>query len=471
MTSSAASSKLAPLPPFRPSLVKQKLPFEQFDSIQRLLCAQIQLLLQNSPSPSTVLAFLQAYLSDVAQSSLRSLSTASVVDSASPNTTLLRQQVLALLSHLADRHPKSITQAILIDTTIVYGPKNATHVKRLLTDLLGRREPQFKTAIATSFSRMLSEITNSTRNDIDGFRRVAHILATVVRTSVPAILDELVDGKPTINDMATIYDRKLPPLLPGVKLDDVPLSSGARSWLQTKVDLLDSFHILIDRILASERHLESGIALLFDLTSSVEADMTQQSPFIHFPLIADYQYQFNLAQRLKSLSTTRDDPRLDVLIAQIANLAQTDPNDLGPLSLLLETPATNTITPYGASGSRKGKGRAAPVEDGVEEAITQILSILPNQDPDFLRRCLAHSTFTGSDRTEKLMAALLEGKVPAELMMDETGGPSANEPSHQLLSTEDRQEKEKEFKYTKDRRNIFNDQPFDLSALRIGKKR
>src|SRR5882757_5351395 len=93
MTSSAASSKLAPLPPFRPSIVKHKLPFEQFDSIQRLLCAQIQLLLQNSPSPSTVLAFLQAYLSDVAQGCLKSPSTTPVVDSASPNTTLLRQQI------------------------------------------------------------------------------------------------------------------------------------------------------------------------------------------------------------------------------------------------------------------------------------------------------------------------------------------------------------------------------------------
>ena len=471
MTTSVASSKLAPLPPFRPSLVKQKLPFEQFDSIQRLLSAQIQLLLQNSPSPSTVLAFLQAYLSDVAQDCLKSLSTTPVVDSASQNTTLLRQQVLALLGHLADRHPKSITQAILIDTIIVYGPKNATHVKLFLTDLIGRREPQFKTAIATSFSRMLSEINDSIGNTIEGVRRVAHILVTVVRTGVPAILDELIDGKPTINEMATIYDRNLPPLLLSAKLDDVPLSSGAKSWLQTKVDLLDSFHILVDHLLASERHLESGIALLFDLTSSVEVDVTEQSPFIHFPLIADYQHHFDLAQRLKSLNTTHDDPRLDVLIAQIANLALADPDELGPLSLLLEKSATNAIASYGTTGSRKGKGRAAPVDDGVEEAITQILSILPDQDPDFLRRCLAHSMFTGSDRTEKLMAALLEGSVPAELMMDETSGPLANELPLLPLSIEDGKGKEKEYKYTKGRQNVFNDQPFDISALRIGKKR
>lgn len=467
MASSAASGKLAPLPPFRPSLVKQKLPFEQFDSIQRLLCAQIQLFLQNSPSPSTVLAFLQAYLSDVAQDCLESLSTTPVVDSASPNTTLLRQQVLALLGYLAENHPKSITQAILIDTIIVYGPKNATRVKRFLSDLLGRREPQFKTAIATSLSRMLSEISNSTRNTIEGVRRVAHILATVVRTEVPAILDELIDRNTTIGDITTIYDRNLPPFLLNAKLDDIPLS---RSWLQTKVDLLDSFHILFNHLLASEHHVESGISLLFDFTSSVD-DLKEKSPFVHFPLIADYQHQFNLAQRLESLNAIHDDPRFEVLIVTIANLVPADPNELGPLSLLLEKTATNSMASYGASSSRKGKGRAAPVDDGVEEAVTQILSILPDQDPDFLRKCLAHSAFTGSGRVEKLMSALLEGNIPAELMMEETGGSSVNEPPPLLPSTGDGKEQGKGYKYTKGRRNVFDDQPFDISALRIGKKR
>jgi activating signal cointegrator complex subunit 2 len=281
-------------------------------------------------------------------------------------------------------------------------------------------------------------------------------------------LDELIDGNSTLNDMVTLYDRGLPPFL-RAKLDDVPLSSGARSWLQTKVDLLDSFHILIDHLLASERHLELGITLLFDLTSS--ADVKEKAPFVDFPLIADYQHQFDLAKRLKSLNATRDDPRLEVLIVTITNLVPAGPNELGPLSLLLEKPAINNTAPNGATGSQKGKGRAVPVDDGVEGAVTQILSILPDQDPDFLRKCLAHSTFTGSDRTEKLMSALLEGNVPVELMMEEISGPSAKEPPPLLPSTGDDNEKEKKNKYTKGRRNVFDDEPFDISALRIGKKR
>ena len=51
--------------------------------------------------------------------------------------------------------------------------------------------------------------------------------------------------------------------------------------------------------------------------------------------------------------------------------------------------------------------------------------------------------------------------------MEETSGPSAVEP----LSTGEVKEGEREYEYTKDRRNVFDDQPFDISALRIGKKR
>lgn len=469
MASSTASSKLAPLPPFRPSLIKQKLPFEQFDSIQRLLCAQVQLFLQSSPSPSTLLAFLQAYLSDAAQDCLRSLNTSHVAGSASQNTALLRQQVLALLGYLAENHPKSITQAILIDTVIVYGPNNATHVKRFLNDLLGRREPQFKMAIGASLSRMLYEMNGSTANTLEGICRVAHILATVVRTGIPTILDALIDGNPTLNDIVTLYDHHLHPFLLDAKLDEVPLSSGARSWLQTKVDLLDSFNILFDHLLASENHLESGIGLLFDLTSS--ADVKGKSPFVHFPLVADYQHQFDLAERLKSINATRDDPRMELLIVTITNLVPTDPNELGPLSLLLEKPTTNDLVSYGATDNRKGKGKAAPADEGVEEAVTQILAILPDQDPDFLRKCLAHSRFNGSDRIEKLMSALLEGNVPAELMTENTGGTSDQPPSPLPPSKGKGKGKEYGYEYTKDRRNVFDDQPFDISALRIGKKR
>jgi len=97
---------------------------------------------------------------------------------------------------------------------------------------------------------MVSEVNRSTMDSMEGIRLVAHILATVVRTGVPAILDELIDGNPTINDIATIYDRSLPPFLLSAMHDEVPLPSGARSWLQTKVDLFETFYILLDHSFA-----------------------------------------------------------------------------------------------------------------------------------------------------------------------------------------------------------------------------
>ena len=81
------------------------------------------------------------------------------------------------------------------------------------------------------------------------------------------------------------------------------------------------------------------------------------------------------------LNTARDDPHLEVLIVTIANFVPGDPKELSPLSLLLlDEPRASCL---------KGKGRAAPVDEGVEEAVAQILSVLPDQDTDFLRKCLA----------------------------------------------------------------------------------
>ena len=66
-----------------------------------------------------------------------------------------------------------------------------------------------------------------------------------------------------------------------------------------------------------------------------------------------------------------------------------------------------------------------------------------------------------------MASALLEGNVPAELVMEETSGPSAVESPNTGKGRGD----ERGYEYTKYRRNVFDDQPFDIPALRIGKKR
>lgn len=96
-------------------------------------------------------------------------------------------------------------------------------------------------------------------------------------------------------------------------------------------------------------------------------------------------------------------------------------------------------------------------------AISQVLDILPDQDPSFLRRCLKHKSFQGDGAAESLISALLEGNVPIELSAE------AEEVVHQELRPSDYTNRDAP-DFIKERRNIFDDHEMDISNLRLGKK-
>jgi hypothetical protein len=95
--------------------------------------------------------------------------------------------------------------------------------------------------------------------------------------------------------------------------------------------------------------------------------------------------------------------------------------------------------------------------------LNTILSILPDQDPTFVRRCLHHSNYSGGDGVERLMTALLEGTVPIELSLtdaertieDDVGKHKGGDDIEEII---------------RGRANIFDALQMDLSSLRIGKK-
>jgi len=91
-------------------------------------------------------------------------------------------------------------------------------------------------------------------------------------------------------------------------------------------------------------------------------------------------------------------------------------------------------------------------------AISHILDILPDQDPQFLHRCLQHPDFRGEGGTERLIFSLLEGSLPIDLSVEDSAT-NANVPG---LGDD--------LELVKDRRNVFDDQTIDISTLRVGKK-
>ena len=98
------------------------------------------------------------------------------------------------------------------------------------------------------------------------------------------------------------------------------------------------------------------------------------------------------------------------------------------------------------------------IEDRIQEAIVHVLEILPDQDPEFLRRCLEHPNYRSEDGKDKLIASLLDGSIPIELMdtTESSAQPTNVDASMQAVER---------------RRNVFDDQVVDFSSLRIGKKR
>lgn len=95
----------------------------------------------------------------------------------------------------------------------------------------------------------------------------------------------------------------------------------------------------------------------------------------------------------------------------------------------------------------------------IDLAVSQVLDIFPDQSVETVQRYLQYPSFQGD--TEKVIAALLEGNIPPDLLTDEPPKQVVDHPptSHS------------EFKYTKDRRNIWDEIAIDESQLRIGKTR
>lgn len=92
----------------------------------------------------------------------------------------------------------------------------------------------------------------------------------------------------------------------------------------------------------------------------------------------------------------------------------------------------------------------------MDHAVAQVMEIFPSHSLEHIRRCLEHSAFCGDP--EKLISSLLEGTMPPELA-DDKDTPPGNDPPVE------------EFKFVKDRRNVWDDDVMDFSKLRIGKAR
>jgi activating signal cointegrator complex subunit 2 len=430
---------------------------------------------------------------------------------------------LLLAEKLAVSSPGLDIQTLL-DLSIVYVRSHPIRLKAVFSTAIATNPSIISAEITAAFISLLSPSHSS--QGLYSLRKVTHCLLSLLRASPPPLTRLFSSDKQFILALARAYDEGLGAIarsyggLRGHLVEDTWIAEGEvgvdeweRVWVETKVELMDSFHLLLGGMvedLASAggelgREAEQIFDVIFamlELSSgsnsshSLPNSSDPATPFLNRPLLADYQHSYDLSHTMSSAlrhaaTEIEKDARLDLLESTLSSfeISSDGSKDPGALKILLRSsgvlpgidntgrgPCRHMNTnpsPYPDNkGNRqnKGKGKASPQnqdadpDPDLELKTTQVLSILPDHDPSYVRALLVrHGTGAGED-VERVVEMLLEGTAPPkeELVVECVGG---------RMRDGSEEAKELEYVYTRGRKNVFDDDVMDLSNVRIGKKR
>ncbi|OBZ67810.1 hypothetical protein A0H81_12349 [Grifola frondosa] len=220
------------------------------------------------------------------------------------------------------------------------------------------------------------------------------------------------------------------------------------------------------------------IFALLDLQSAHTTSATERAtPFLNRPLLADYQDAYDLSHTLSDVLRRADDVRTELLESTLRSL---DASPSGPGALKLVLRSSGIPPGIDDRGNKKyeanSKGKERQVEpptsreddQALDIAVSQVLDILPDQEPSYIRFLLSHRDYPYQGNAERLIEALLEGTAPrqedVEIAMKAVE--SVVTPQSQTAS----RPQSGTFEYTKERRNVFDEDVMDLTKVRIGKK-
>ncbi|CCM02333.1 uncharacterized protein FIBRA_04425 [Fibroporia radiculosa] len=514
---------VSPLPPFPSSRARASLSPSQLatlnQTISECLAQTLSLPTAQCNSPATR-KFLSTYVKDVAHVVLQSLiwdedqTQSKMFSSLSQVERTIRHRAFLLAERLAA--DGSLDLQTLLDLGVAFGSTNATRLRALFSAAHSRASSSLLSAVQNEVIPAFSALLLEPSQGLYGLRKTAHIVLCLLRPAPAHLVRLFARSKPFMLSLARAYDRGLSSLAQsygGIRISslsdgqDIVLDQWERILLETKVSLVDSFHILIRILVADiaavpsvgpglaaqcEAAFEVIFALLEEPRSRVNlADDAGSSgidsiPFLNQTLIADYQHAYDLSKLLADTLKRLDDPQMEILNSSLRSLETHDAHansvgaGAGALRLLLRSSGAppgianrgfgSSSTAYSADAKGKSKAVARdvhPENPALDAAVAQVLDILPDQSPGYLRFVLAHSDYPFHGDAEKLLGALLEGTAPSpseveRLMHAEVlVGPAASDPVSQ--------EKE-DFVYTRERTNIFDGEKMDLSNIRIGKK-
>lgn len=481
--------EVVPLPTYPSASARKSLTASQLAIFHRNISNALAKFLTLPPTKRDTPAtrnFLSSYTNDIAHQTLQSL-----IWQAPPySDDHVHKRVLLLAERLATSS-SSLDAKILLDIAIAYFPY-PTRVRALFSAALAST-PSLATAFVSDMVPALTTLLSPSRSaGLYGLRKTARCLVSILSVCPRELVRPLAKHQDFMIALGRAYGEGLAALAGsygGLRTAVVELDDWERIWLETKVDLIDSFHVLVT-VMLQDLSIASGAALaeqsertfnvvfsLLDLPSPpapVQAGGTATStPFLSRSLLADYQHAYNLAGTLTSAlrRAVHKDARVDLLESTLRSYdieSSTRTKDPGALKLIIKSSGV----PLGTSASGKGKaaqssskGNPVDVRSAPELApnhdldlqISQVMDIFPDRSLSYIQALLTNPAFPYRGSAEKVIEALLEGTAPGEdlLAKDEIVGASAQVVFNEPI----------------ERRNIFDDEILDVSKIHVGKKR
>ncbi|KAI9069675.1 hypothetical protein FKP32DRAFT_1671178 [Trametes sanguinea] len=521
---------LAPLPTYPSARARASLsPSQSSSLLQTISTALSQVLTFNDAkvnSPSTI-AFIASYVKDSAQQTLQSLIWEGAEQDRSRKLTQTERKIHHAVFLLAERLGALDLQT-LVDLSVTYARVSPSRVRALFSAAFVQSPKasalieHAKTSGVPAFTALLS----SPSQGLYGLRKTAHILLCLLRPAPAELARVFARNKSFMRALATAYDAGLVSFAQtyggfrslfslaseGGQGQARELDEWERLFLETKVDLLDTFHILVRTLLddvasvanagpALAAQAEPAFEIVFDLlevpstpSGGGSTDTLPPTPFLNRPLLADYQHAYNFSHTLADVLRRTEDARADLLEStlQAMSMEASSGSRAGALKLILRSsgvppgidnlgrgPASKTqasdIKGKGKDvGQRLGSGSGTPAmsaevsdsEEQLDLALAQVLDLFPDQDPSYIRSLLAHPDYPYKGDAERLIGGLLEGTAPTKAEI----GAAISRQSEQESQQSHIPVVEDDFAFTKGRRNVFDDEAMDLSKVKIGKQ-
>ena len=524
----------------------------QVASVNQNIAAAISIILAlpaNKRDTIAIRNFLTTYAKDTAFQTLQNLIwqdlSSQTPSQSTGNRKLIHQRSLLLAEKLASSSSE-IGIELLLDLAIIYVRLRFSQIQSVFLAAFKSNPSALTESVSVDlvpgFTALLSREGANASQGLYAMRKVAECIFAFLRASggakgVPEFVRLFAYSKPFTLALASCYDSGLATMAStygGLSTITIGMSNQGREpdewetiWVETKVALLDTFHIIITTLLEDLASCPSGPRLAFEAerifdiifallqipssssTTIINTDIPP-TPFLNRPLLADYQESYSLSKTLaKALHHAQEkDARLDLLentLQSIHTKVESHDSDHveeknpGALKILLRSsgvqcsidnrgtrnrpaaaPAAATLSTPNNSAlnnssnqtipkiDRKGKGRAKERSSDPSDDIDLDLKTIQVLDilPDISSsyiRLLLTHDRYGGD-AEKVVAALLEGTALSE---EDLGGSEDGKEyaSGDVIDAQDGD------KYSlSQRRNVLDEEVLDVDLFRTGKK-